>query len=1503
MKVSLVVHSQTESALPLRHLSHSVQAQVGCELEVLFFHPADQKAPENLPANWQVQSLTEGATTAEVWQRGWEQASGDFIGFFQTSVRLDPHHLACCLQALDAQQVDAVVAQPHFVDSELFAIPEMTLPCPGPKDWPGFCLASRWLWPLETAVFRKSALQKSFFETLSEQASMGDILTWIEEHRVACLPLETVNVLAQSYWLPVDHVELENRVRALLTDYEPEALLPSYATSEEADRGFQVQQYLRQALYNQGLFQLLEEFQAKLDLLLAANSTMWFVYRDYRAWMPWFQTLQAEGVHPIVVVTSEAPAVDGQTLALSFEQDQGIAVVRISGIPEGEYEVHDLDHPPVLVKKLFELIGFYRPERLHLTSFKLYSHYLPSNLANINIPMYYSMTDDSAVLARKLLRYPEKLSENKKYNKELLDIQNRLVEEFWQNWAAAIIVHRPEDRDTLLQEGLEANKITEIQQASDLVTLYHQLPVISKRPTLGSALSLLFRTHTGQALEPHLAQDTGGIAPEEQVLVFGRDISDLVNRLVGQQIWVHGTVYSERLANFGKEQGLPLQAGSIDRLSPHIHYYDRLYTPLVFEGLNYREVKRLVTGAVLALRKHGRWFVRLMQPRLARQKREEFWFNEYHRRPYSAELIKAILEHAGFELSSESHDSEPFCQVLLEAKLMTETLPQLNMPVSTKRLEAFWEEHPPSVVLEEHENVLMMGPHIRKAWLMYRVQCEQMHGISLSLGDLGSKPQQSKSKHSFRHSRNILKTLKLHKQKHDLIILQGLVETLTPQELKEFLSLCRQLLQPSGRLVIQTLNLNLQEDDPLFWQSALNVRPYADLSSILHEVGFSVTEEAQNSELTVWHCQATKSVATEPAADLSLPAIVQALIPEGVTPTLVRHETEFLKLQPNSQDCLVLQRVLEQIAPEHLQQFMQHLQQVLKPNGLLILNFAQVENWDWCMTEVLRPYPQMLVDKLLQDTGLQKRSLLQHEGTWFWSGYRRLTFNTQEKDSFRIRWEGDALNYHSLAVVNRELLKELSLQPRFELEVRNYSDPSYLPVANNPEFPVLQHLFKPLSGQPDVVLRHHWPPDFSMPHTGGHWVMIQPWEFGSLPERWVYNINKFLDQAWVPSHFVRESYLRSGVLPEKVAVVPNGVDTEQFSPHAPALVLPTEKQFKFLYVGGGILRKGIDLLLNAFVEVFSEHDDVCLVVKEFGAGKVYSTLEIGEWIERYRRTHDSMPEILHLNEELPVEQMPSLYNACDCLVHPYRGEGFALPVAEAMACEKPVLVTDYGACLDYCSPDNAYLLPAQEVPFKEKQIDNSLVTVDYPYWAEPDYEALKALLRHIYENQKEAQEKGRQGRQTIVEQFTWRHAVLKLETQLDEIQQRPVFRIYRQHLVANTLAQAFAQIETEDYRLAVENFQRALQIDPYQPSVAYNLGVAHLMLEEYDKALEALTSSLRDGEITADLCYAMGTVLRHLGDYPTSQEFFAKARELEPSLFDVSEEPLPANQEAEPVES
>ena len=53
------------------------------------------------------------------------------------------------------------------------------------------------------------------------------------------------------------------------------------------------------------------------------------------------------------------------------------------------------------------------------------------------------------------------------------------------------------------------------------------------------------------------------------------------------------------------------------------------------------------------------------------------------------------------------------------------------------------------------------------------------------------------------------------------------------------------------------------------------------------------------------------------------------------------------------------------------------------------------------------------------------------------------------------------------------------------------------------------------------------------------------------------------------------------------------------------------------------------------------------------------------------------PPILYLEHNLSAHQHAGVYRACDCLVQPYRGEGFCLPALEARACGLPVQVPGF----------------------------------------------------------------------------------------------------------------------------------------------------------------------------------------------------------------------------------
>ncbi|MGE5594169.1 MAG: glycosyltransferase family 4 protein [Betaproteobacteria bacterium] len=358
-------------------------------------------------------------------------------------------------------------------------------------------------------------------------------------------------------------------------------------------------------------------------------------------------------------------------------------------------------------------------------------------------------------------------------------------------------------------------------------------------------------------------------------------------------------------------------------------------------------------------------------------------------------------------------------------------------------------------------------------------------------------------------------------------------------------------------------------------------------------------------------------------------------------------------------------------------------------------------------------------------------------------------------------WEGDFESLHSFAHVNRELVLALL---RRGVDVRIAPVPAPVPVpapASAPAAspPVLSWgRYEPLRKAAGalrcggdrrlVYVRHRWPPDFGRPSACGKFVLILPWEYGHLPSAWIGPVARDVDEVWAYSGYVRDCYVRSGVPPGKVAVVHLGVDPSLFSPHAAPAPIPSARGYKFLFVGGAATnRKGFDVLLRAFIRAFRRSDDVCLVVKDHFYGPVTGEIAAVQ-------ADPAAPEVVYLYGDADPWTMPGYYTACDCLVLPYRAEGFGLPALEAMACERPVIVTGHGAALDFCDPDVSYLVPAKEAVFPEMRVGD-FPTCGPPVWAEPDEDALVSLLRHVFTHRDEATGKARAARAKVLERFTW----------------------------------------------------------------------------------------------------------------------------------------------------
>ncbi|MGC8513414.1 MAG: glycosyltransferase family 4 protein [Acidimicrobiales bacterium] len=364
----------------------------------------------------------------------------------------------------------------------------------------------------------------------------------------------------------------------------------------------------------------------------------------------------------------------------------------------------------------------------------------------------------------------------------------------------------------------------------------------------------------------------------------------------------------------------------------------------------------------------------------------------------------------------------------------------------------------------------------------------------------------------------------------------------------------------------------------------------------------------------------------------------------------------------------------------------------------------------------------------------------------------------------RLRWRGDVFSDHSMATVNRELLQRIATNGTFAVEVTSTEIPPFIPEYRN-LLKNIRGIDVPRSrGKADIEVRFAWPPLLT-PSTASSLVVYQPWEFGGIPLDWISPMQTVVDEVWATSSWVKDCYVRSGIPSSKVAVLHHGVDVDNFDPNGPRLYLTNTRSIRLLYVGGTIKRKGFDLLLATYLKTFRPEDDVCLVVKPFGADTVYQSQNMDEQL-RAVITDDRHPSIEIVDRRLSREEMAMLYRSCDVLVHPYRGEGFGLPIAEAMACGLPTVVTGYGSCLDFCDETTSWLLDAREVPAEVQSMPPSPAG----YWlAEPDPDHLRHLLLTAVSDAAGRRAKGAAARARIAGSFSWDHAANQVISRLNSL--------------------------------------------------------------------------------------------------------------------------------------
>ncbi|GAB4820035.1 hypothetical protein N2152v2_007081 [Parachlorella kessleri] len=304
-------------------------------------------------------------------------------------------------------------------------------------------------------------------------------------------------------------------------------------------------------------------------------------------------------------------------------------------------------------------------------------------------------------------------------------------------------------------------------------------------------------------------------------------------------------------------------------------------------------------------------------------------------------------------------------------------------------------------------------------------------------------------------------------------------------------------------------------------------------------------------------------------------------------------------------------------------------------------------------------------------------------------------------------------------------------------------------------------------------------------------------EGDTLTPSWAERMDA-MDELWVPSEYNRQLFRREGVVHPEIHLMPIIVETELWDPerHTPLSLArahhvlgdgpaslaeeaggqPGQRPFLFLSSFTWQTRKGYDVLLRAYLEEFRvaagggrqqqegqqaqqqqqqqqqqqrQPPRVALLVKALPAlpeAGFNSTQKILDWVQQEPglggEQMASLPPIYDLPGDMAYEDLPRLYKAADAFVFPTRGEGWGLPIVEAMSMGMPVIATNWSAPVDYLDDNVAFPLATQGME------------EDGSHLCQPSVQHLRQLMRQVVEHPQEAARRGRAARERMLSRYS-----------------------------------------------------------------------------------------------------------------------------------------------------
>jgi autotransporter strand-loop-strand O-heptosyltransferase len=316
------------------------------------------------------------------------------------------------------------------------------------------------------------------------------------------------------------------------------------------------------------------------------------------------------------------------------------------------------------------------------------------------------------------------------------------------------------------------------------------------------------------------------------------------------------------------------------------------------------------------------------------------------------------------------------------------------------------------------------------------------------------------------------------------------------------------------------------------------------------------------------------------------------------------------------------------------------------------------------------------------------------------------------------------------------------------------------------DYPLYPHKSKEFTPDLNIVLcetNHHLFYD----NYNGPKIAYNVWESTLQPQHYFNKLKEF-DEMWVPSKWQRDCTIAQGYDPNKIKVVPEGVDVNTFYPDDKVSHPLTKDKFTFFLAGRWDYRKSIKEVIETFVKTFNNNEPVELIIS---VDNPFSNDGLNSTEERLKHygLEDDRIKILHFP---PREEYIRLLKSCSVFVSCARAEGWNLPLIEAMACGTPSIYSDCSGQLEFAEGRGIPVRISHELPVSASTYNHFNDNVGNYY--EPDFNDLGEKMMAVYGDYKKYKTFALVESEQIREEFSWeRIAEIGLETINDFLERKP----------------------------------------------------------------------------------------------------------------------------------